>query len=220
MFDYVTKSDCRRASEGPSGSRPWLCCVFGAGWGILPCFWRHGHRSYEHHLGHIAGSRRTEQKPGQKRNPSLDRAAARIPPENIVVSGCLAARSFHEGEAGQQAPVQSVHVGGFQEYRREFGGGTIALREEGAQEGEPGIFGGFVAMFGGGWLRGIRLGSGYRQGTHTGKNGQTVRKQFSHIEITSFLRFGFLKNRPNQRPRKYRVEGAKARISGVCLLQA
>jgi hypothetical protein len=37
-------------------------------------------------------------------------------------------------------------------------------------------------MFGGGWLCGIRGGSGSRQGNYTGKNGQTVRKQFSHIE--------------------------------------
>ena len=73
----------------------------------------------------------------------------------------------------------------------EFSGGTIALLEEGAQEGESAIFGGFVAMFGGGWLGGFRVGSGSRQGNHTGKNGQTVRKQFSHLEITSFLKFGF-----------------------------
>jgi hypothetical protein len=67
----------------------------------------------------------------------------------------------------------------------------MALREEGAQEGEPGIFGGFVAMFGSRGFGGLRVCSGRRQGNHAGKNSQPVRKHFSHIEITSFRKSGF-----------------------------
>jgi hypothetical protein len=75
-------------------------------------------------------------------------------------------------------------------------------------------------MFGGGWLGGIRGGSGYRQGNHAGKNGQTVRKQSSHTENTSISEIWFSKNRPKRAAEEIQGEGAGARISGVRLLQA
>jgi hypothetical protein len=71
-------------------------------------------------------------------------------------------------------------------------------------------------MLGGGYFCGFRMRSG-RQSDHTGKNGQTVRKQLSHIEITSFQKFGFLKEPAQSAAGKIQGMGAEARISGVCV---
>ena len=59
--------------------------------------------------------------------------ASGIPAEEIVVTGELAARRFHEGEAGQQTPIQLIAVGDFQEGRGVLFGGAVGQAEEGAK---------------------------------------------------------------------------------------
>jgi hypothetical protein len=50
--------------------------------------------------------------------------------------------------------------------------------EEGAQEGESGVFGGFVAMFGGGWLGGIRGGPATGRETTPAKTAKPFESSF------------------------------------------
>jgi hypothetical protein len=64
---------------------------------------------------------------------------------------------------------------------RQLACGAVALPEEVAQTGETGILDGLLAMLGGHWLCGIRVGSGYRPCNYAGENSQTIRKQLSHI---------------------------------------
>jgi len=46
-------------------------------------------------------------------NGTEDRPSG-IPAENIIVPGGFATSRFDEGDAGQQAPVERIGVGGFQ----------------------------------------------------------------------------------------------------------
>src|ERR1035437_3259509 len=73
-----------------------------------------------------------------------------IPAEQIVVAGGLSARRFDVGEARQEAPIEFVVVGGFEEGCGVLFGGAVGV----AEEGSKGFKSGVVAIIG---SRGRRL---------------------------------------------------------------
>ena len=84
--------------------------------------------------------------------------ASGIPPEQIVVAGRFPARRLHIGEAGQQAPVQLVMVGGFQEGGGVVLGGAFGVAEEIAKGFEAGIVA-VIRSGRGGLMRGKSYGN-------------------------------------------------------------
>ena len=98
--------------------------------------------------GAYAGNRGAEGRP------------ASVPAENVVVPGGFAAGGFDEGDAGQQAPVERIGVGGLQKGGRKFGHGTVAPLEKCAQAGQAGVVVRLVPIFGCGWLSGTSVGGG------------------------------------------------------------
>ena len=66
-------------------------------------------------------------------NRRRELCASGIQAEQIVVVPGFSARRFDEGKAGQQAPIEFVVVGGFEEGCGVLFGGAVGVAEEGAK---------------------------------------------------------------------------------------